>query len=293
VREESEMHFDDALNFIIDRLATVPGAGPGQAHARQQRAQGSDIWIDLISAEYWSAKGRSVLNLSQDDKEALVAPFYDAAWTLCRRGILRPGAAVPAGQRGQQLGQTQFAAAPFYGDGYSLTAWGRTWVRKSVSERAALPSDPNRIKEVLLNFAGKYGAGYAQRAAEAVSDWWAGNYLSACTMAGGAAESILLSTAIERIKDEGKVLSRYRAAGGRTRVIKDVISNASVELGKRFSDALGILSYWRDDASHGIASNIGEIEAHEALSRLLRLAQFTSDNWSALTVALNISLPDA
>jgi len=54
-------------------------------------------------------------------------------------------------------------------------------------------------------------------------------------------------------------------------------------IGERFAEGLGILSYWQDDAGHGTASTISEIEAHEALSQLLRLAQFTSDNWSKRT----------
>jgi hypothetical protein len=41
--------------------------------------------------------------------------------------------------------------------------------------------------------------------------------------------------------------------------------------------------FWRDDAAHGLASRISEMEAHEAISRLLRLAQFVTDNWPELT----------
>jgi hypothetical protein len=50
-----------------------------------------------------------------------------------------------------------------------------------------------------------------------------------------------------------------------------------------FRSATGLLSYWRDDAAHGIASDISEIEAHEALSRLLRFSQLANDNWEELT----------
>lgn len=221
--------------------------------------------------------------MSQDEREPYVAPFYDAAWELCRRGVLRPAAAVPAGQSAaNQIGQ-RINAAPFFGDGYSLTAWGREWVGKAASERATLPSDPGRITEVLQQFKALFGEGYAQRAAEAVSDWRTGNYLSACTMAGAAAESILIAVAIAKSKNEPKVLSEYRTSRGRTNVIKLVTAGTATGLGERFTNALGILAYWRDEAGHGTASTIGEIEAHEAISRLLRLAQFTSDNWPALT----------
>jgi hypothetical protein len=278
----SDLHFDDALNFLIGSLAKLTDPAVPQAQTRFQRAQGSDIWIQFVANEYWSTRGKSVLNLSQDEQEPLVAPFYDAAWALCRRGVLRPGAAIPAGQVGAQIGQ-RFNAAPFYGDGYSLTAWGREWVRKISSERPAIPHDPTRLTEVLDQFRPRFGDGYAQRAAEAVSDWWSGNYLSACTMAGAAAESILFATAIAKTKDEAKVLSEYRRSSGRRQVTKLVAAGAAPAVGDQFANALGILSYWRDDAGHGIASTIGELEAHEAISRLLRLAQFTSDHWSVLT----------
>lgn len=278
----SDLHFEDALNFLITSLAKLADPAVLQAQTRFQRAQGSDIWIQFAANEYWSARGKPVFNLSQDEQEPLVTPFYDAAWTLCRRGVLRPGAAVPAGQTGAQMGQ-RFNAAPFYGDGYSLTAWGREWVRKVSSERSALPHDSTRMTEVLHQFKSRFGDGYAQRASEAVSDWWSGNYLSACTMAGAAAESILLATAIAKTKNEAKVLSEYRRSSGRRHVINLVAAGAAHAVEQQFTNALGILSYWRDDAGHGIASTIAEIEAYEAISRLLRLAQFTSDHWSALT----------
>lgn len=277
------VHSEDALNFLIEMLLAVPGPGLGQAKARQTRAQGSDIWIDLVGAQYWQARSVNFNSLSQDEKEPHIAPFYDAAWELCRRGVLRPAAAVPAGQSAVNHIGARENAAPFFGDGYSLTLWGREWIRKAASERAAMPSDPSRLSEVLGQFKPLFGSGYAQRAVEAVSDWRTGNFLSACTMAGAAAESILLATAIAKSKDEPHVLNQYRSARGRTNVMKAVTAGVQPSIGDRFNSALGVLAYWRDEAGHGTASAIGEIEAHEALSRLLRLAQFTSDNWSVLT----------
>lgn len=276
------IHADDALNFLISALAKLVDPEIKRAQTRQQRAQGSDIWILFVAAEYWGARGKSIINLSQDEQEPLVAPFYDAAWTLCRRGVLRPGAAVPGGQVGQQIGQLHCAAA-FYGDGYSLTGWGRDWVRKTAAGRIIMPQDGSRITEVLQQLRNRFGDGYTQRAGEAVSDWSTGNYLSACVMAGAAAESILLATAIAKTKDEPKVMSEYHRASGRRHVINLVTGNTGKAIQDQFNSALGILSYWRDDAGHGMASTIGEIEAYEAISRLLRLAQFTNDNWTALT----------
>jgi len=279
----TSLHFEDAFNFLIERLATIPVAGAGQALARQGRAQGSDVWIDDVCDQYWKSRGHPVADMAQDDKEPYVAPFYDAAWDLARRGVLRPAASVPAGQKGSnQLGQL-VNASPFYGDGYSLTAWGRAWVQKTASDRTRMPSDPARMTEVLHQFKSRLGDGYAQRAAEAVADWRSGNYLSACTMAGAAAESILIATAIAKSKDEHAVLAEYRTANGRSRVIKRVTAGVSDSTGDRFSNALGLLTYWRDEAAHGTASSIGEIEAHEAILGLLRLARLTSDSWGVLT----------
>ena len=175
-----KLHFEDALNFLIDQLARVPDPGAGQAQARQRRAHGSDIWIDTASDEYWRSQGQPLDGLSHDDKEPYSGPFYDAAWELSRRGVLRPAAAIPFGQEAAGQMGVRSNAAPFFGDGYSLTAWGRKWVKLAAAERAMMPSSSSRITEVLHQFKHLYGQGYAQRAAEAVADWQTGNYLSAC-----------------------------------------------------------------------------------------------------------------
>jgi hypothetical protein len=166
-----QLHFEDALNFLIDRLARVPGVGAGRANARQQLAGGSDIWIDSVSKEYWTARGQSLEGMSQDNKESYSAPFYDAAWELSRRGVLRPAAAVPNGQESAHSIGARYNATPFFGDGYSLTAWGRKWVKVAVTERAIMPANSGRITEVLHQFTHRFGQGYAQRAAKAVADW--------------------------------------------------------------------------------------------------------------------------
>lgn len=269
-----QLHIDDALNFLIGELAKMPEPKPGRHVAHGERPYGSDVWIAMIGGLYWQGQGIRVQSLPGTEGEPLMRPFYDAAWELCRRGVLRPGHVVPLGQ---------VSAGYFSGDGYAITAWGRQWLKAATAEGANMPSDPSRLAEMLVGFKKRFGDGYAQRATEAVSDYRTVNYLSACTMAGAAAESILLAAAIAKVGDEAKVLAEYRAAGGRARVTKRLISGLPHGLGERFADALGILSFWRDDAGHGTASTISEIEAHEALSRLLRLAQFTSDNWDRLT----------
>jgi hypothetical protein len=102
-------------------------------------------------------------------------------------------------------------------------------------------------------------------------------------MCGAAAESILLAVAIAKSGDAKATLSAYQAASGRRRVVENVVRQTRPGIVDPFRSATGLLSFWRDAAAHGLASTISEIEAHEALSRLLRFAQFATDNWDELT----------
>jgi hypothetical protein len=62
---------------------------------------------------------------------------------------------------------------------------------------------------VLQPFIGRFGDGFAQRAAEASRCHRTTNYLACCVMAGAAAESILLAVAIAKMAgDEGKGAGR-------------------------------------------------------------------------------------
>ncbi len=78
-------------------------------------------------------------------------------------------------------------------------------------------------------------------------------------------------------------LALYRAANGRRKVIDRVVGQAKATIAEPFRSAAGLLSFWRDAAAHGLASAISEIEAHEALARLMRFAQFSTENWDDLT----------
>jgi hypothetical protein len=102
-------------------------------------------------------------------------------------------------------------------------------------------------------------------------------------MCGAAAESILLPAAIAKTRDEVGILKSYRTVNGRQKVTDTVVGQARKPIDEQFRSATGLLSYWRDDAAHGLASTITEIESHEALARLLRFAQFVTDNWDELT----------
>jgi hypothetical protein len=130
----------------------------------------------------------------------------------------------------------------------------------------------------------QFGSGFLQRAAEAVTCHRFGAYLGCCAMCGAAAESILLAVAIAKNGDDvAATLAMYRAPNGRRKVIDRIVGQVRPVIAEPFRSATGLLSFWRDDAAHGLASGISEIEAHEALARLIRFAQFAAENWDDLT----------
>ena len=102
-------------------------------------------------------------------------------------------------------------------------------------------------------------------------------------MTGAACESILLALAIKKNGDEAAVLKMYRSAGGRKRIL-DLLSGQQTErIRLAITTASNLLSFWRDETAHGTATAVGEFEAHEAMSRLLRFAQFVDAESDAIT----------
>ena len=102
-------------------------------------------------------------------------------------------------------------------------------------------------------------------------------------MSGAATESILLSLAIQKSGDEEGTLRTYFSAQGRKRVEDGLLANVPDPLARKFRNLTDLLKYWRDDASHGVSSEISEFEAHEAIIQLLRFSQFSSDHRTDLT----------
>jgi hypothetical protein len=102
-------------------------------------------------------------------------------------------------------------------------------------------------------------------------------------MCGAAAESILLATAITRTGDEAAVLAEYRSSGGRGRIRSQVVGSAPSFAQRSYDNFMTLLSYWRDEASHGAATAISDVEAEVALVTLARYAAFTKDNWGLLS----------
>lgn len=269
IDSQPENHFDDAFGWLLKHLAEVlvERERPGYRAPYE-----SDVWLPNVIDGFWQKRGVTPRELTHGVAEPLYLPFYDAAWEFCRRGVLRPGKIMPRGQ----------SMSSALADSYSITAFGEALLKEHGNDQHFIPNDPGRLTEILLKFEPHFGHGFKQRAAEAVACHRFGNYLASCVMAGAAAESILLAIAIAKSGDEQAVLKEYGSSQGRKKVTDKICQGLPGGLTEQFKSLCSLLNIWRDQAGHGTASTISEIEAFHGLSRLLRFAQFSSDNWATL-----------
>ncbi len=278
-----DLHAEDAMGETVAAIAALPSpTGPAVPH--DARPYGCDFWLQYVIERFWQRRGITTRELQETEKERAARPFYDAAWELCRIGVLRPGAVAILGRGTSQA---------FTGDGYSVTEFGRAWA-KAAKERLT-PTDPGRFAQVIEPFADRLGRGFVQRAVEASHCYRMGCFLACCAMAGAAAESILLAVASAQVGDEHRVLADYRSSNGRDKILKRIVGSRPAGLGERVTAGAGLLAYWRDEAAHGTESGIAEAEAQAVLTQLLRFAQVAHDNWLVLTAnpAQPSSAPDA
>jgi hypothetical protein len=261
------MHVEDAVAFIVNCIAK-----PRQGAAYS--SYGYEIYVPNIIAAYLTEVEPTSAHwpTARDSPRAreLMPIFSEAAWDLCRRAILRPGVLTISGQGDSGTGH-----------GYAVTTLGRDWIRKGAL--APLLFDQSRLSRLFEALSKRLGRGFQQRATEAATCHTLGCHLACCAMCGAAAESVVLAVAIAKKGDEDAVLKVYFAAQGRKRTVDAVTHGAHASIAEPFRAATSLLSYWRDESAHGRASDISEIEAHTALGRLVRFAQFASDNWSELT----------
>lgn len=260
--------FDDAISFLLDFARSPRSDG--------YTSYGYEVYLPNVVHFF----RREVLQsrdhgfLADDQQGVALSPvFLDAAWELCRRGILRPGLRRIGGQS---------SADGASGLGFSLTASGR----ERLASAAGIPflvTEPTRFAQMVSRFRDRLGDGFFQRAQEAARCHFSSAYLASCAMSGASAESILLRVAIAKTSSETQVLNAYRSASGRSRVENLIVGQAVGPVASQFRGMMELLKYWRDPAAHGGLSDISEFEAYEALARLLRLAHFTDDHWSDLT----------
>jgi hypothetical protein len=262
------MTHDDAYLILVDELRK------GTSVANSQ--YGYDVYIpQVIYAHLKSENPSADRNEIQRQTIDLSPYFYAAAWELCRRGILRPGV--------RQM-NTQVTNEGTGGSGYSITPAGRNWLAESDKE-TFIPTEPARFQQLLSPFEERFGPGFRERAQEAARCYRAHAFVACCAMAGAAAESILLALAIVKTEDEGLVLKKYAGVEGRGRVENLIVGKAKEHIQREFRGFMVLLKYWRDQASHGLATNISDNEAYTTLALLLRFAHFANDYWPELTGA--------
>ena len=263
---------DDAFAFLVERLREAPDQFYGQSGDAVY-----DVWIPHVLQGYLRVAEPKFTSGSfkyEPQLEEICRVFYDAAWRLCRMGVLRPTVNWTA--------HTGSGPQPAAGDGYSYTLSGRAWVANS--ELTFIPADPSRYISLLSKEITRLGPGFAQRAREAAACHQAGNYLAGCAMCGAAAESALLAIAIAKVGDEARVLKQYARTNGRAALIKTVFGKKPTNLQQRFmQSAVHLLLYWRDESAHGKTSEISELETYHALTLLLRLARYFFDEWDRIS----------
>jgi hypothetical protein len=211
------------------------------------------------------------MSVSTFDPRPNSGPFYDSAWDLCSRGILRPA-----------MKQENHGRTVLDGSLFALTAYGEEWVR-ALSGYEAVPSEYGRFSALLAGHANRFGAGYHSRSQEALACYRAHTYLACCTMCGAAAESVLLALAIAKVGDEAEVLRHYRSARGRAYLEQTLARQQNSHVQGELATYTGLLNYWRDEAAHGAASSLSEEEGFVALLLLLRLGHFGDTRWREIT----------
>lgn len=257
------MNLEDANSLLLQFLQNLDHGNYG--------AYGYEVYLPTLLRRHFNNQGVTdhgqLHGLTRDHYPSMTA----AAWEFCRRGVLRPGVKEFGGQ----------ATDDGQGAGFTITPFGRQWLDQTDLDDH-VPIGTERFSQMLGVFTDRYGPAFRQRSQEAIDCYGAHTYLACCTMAGAAAESILLAVAMGKVGEE-QVAREYRGAAGRLRVESMVIGQQGQGIKTKFQCGTDLLKYWRDASAHGEVAQITENEAFTALSALLRFAQFVSDEWEGLT----------
>lgn len=262
---------EDLIPFLFKTLKDRLGNGARAQHPGVR----TDCDLYAYDIAYsWLLKANPGVSQHQQDferlKEQLVAIVVEAAWELIRRGGLRPGGLTFPDTNASDPGR------------FCLTARGREWLA-TADESHYIIMQSSALRAVFEGLCSRFNEGFAQRSAEAVRCREADAYLACCVMCGAAAESVLLSLAVAKIKDEKKVLNEYLSSGGRGRVINNLVGQEPKPIADDFKKRMVVIAFWRDDAAHGLGSPITAPEADFTLRELLLLAQFATHHWERLT----------
>lgn len=162
-----------------------------------------------------------------------------------------------------------------------VSDYGLQWL-SALPSHATPPSENAAFLRLLDSHANRLGNGYPASSREALACYQSMTYLACCAMCGSAAESILLALAIAKTSDEERVMREYRSSKGRQFLESTLRSQQNGHVQEQLGQFLGLLKYWRDEASHGTESPIDEEEAFLAMVLLLRLARFADERWEEL-----------
>jgi hypothetical protein len=251
------MDLDEAIAILLDLL-------------RNGRAQSYGYDLYARTGAELAARQRYPHEHYLDVHVRELSPiFYEAAWEICRRGIVRPGVRR-SGEQAVEEG------------GYSLTAAGRAAL-ENLDAATVLIAQPGSLAATFNGYRQLFGDGFHQRAMEAIRCRNAEAWLACCAMVGAAAESVLLAIAITKEGDEERVLRTYHGVRGRQAVLNIIVGQADAHRRNTLTTFAGIVSLWRDDAAHGRASPIDTSNADEALRQLLHMCQWVAREWNTLT----------
>jgi hypothetical protein len=248
------MELDEAIAILLDLLRNGRAGGYGydlyartgaEAAARQRHPHEHYLEVPL---------------------RELSPIFYEAAWELCRRGIVRPGVRRSGDQAVEE-------------GGYSLTVAGRAALA-NLDNTIILIAQPGSLAGTFNGYRQLFGDGFHQRAMEAIRCRNAEAWLACCAMVGAAAESVLLAIAITKEGDAERVLRVYRGNRGRQAVLNMIVGQADAQRRNTLTTFAGIVSLWRDDAAHGQASLIDTSNADEALRQLLHMCQWVAREYN-------------
>jgi len=169
----------DAFQYLVTCLKATPDGF---------RDVGYDVYLPHIVDRFLREARIEPFNAHiSPELDDLRRAFHDAAWRLCRMGVLRSTAAVPREVGGGGIRET----------GFSYTGAGREWLKNA--EPGYVPVESARYLAALSRADGILKSpAFLQRAAEAARSHEACNYLACCAMCGAAAESALLALAIAK-----------------------------------------------------------------------------------------------
>lgn len=248
---------DDAHTYLVQHLKkNLNGLIRGDA------PWGTSFELPKIINEFTKEK-------SLQSPSAIISnSFFDVAWNLARQGIIRLGPYFPP----QTAWESGFSVYNF-----SLTQQGLKWLQEQAPE-SFIFATYERYENLMAPYKENFGEAFSIRVKEAASCYQYCFYYASCTMAGAAAESILLSWGERKLNSLEMARKVYHGRSGRKELITQIKHGLKERDQSNLDDFTQILTYWRDEAGHGdLRIEINEWEAFEALSRLWRFAKFVHE----------------